>query len=154
VNGAYQISQPQPNKLYQCPEGHPYSNFAFEVKMTINQGDCGGMTIRSQSNNTDLYFFQVCQDGTYDFYKYAHNSASGPTTVLSGSPAAINQGVGKSNIIAIVANGSNFDLYINRQEVGSASDSTYSQGNIGLVASAYNSATTVTYQNARVWTMR
>jgi serine/threonine protein kinase len=154
VNSTYQISQPQPNKLYQCPESNQYSNFAFEVKMTISQGDCGGMTIRNQSNNADLYLFQVCQDGTYDFYKYAYNSASGPTTVLSGSPAAINQGVGKSNIIAVGANGSNFDLYINGQKVGSASDSTYSQGSIGLVASAYNSATIVTYQNARVWTMR
>ena len=50
VHGVYQISQPQPNKLYQCPEGNQYSNFAFEVKMTINQGDCGGLSIRSQSN--------------------------------------------------------------------------------------------------------
>jgi hypothetical protein len=38
----------------------------------------------------------------------------------------------------------------NSQKVGSASDSADRQGNIGLVASAYNNAATVTYQDAGV----
>jgi len=63
------------------------------------------------------------------------------------------KGTGQLNVIAVVANGSNFDLYINDQKVGSASDSAYSQGSIGLVASAYNNATKVTYQDARIWTI-
>lgn len=154
ANVGYQVSQPQPNKLYQCYEGHQYSNFAFEVKMTINKGDCGGLAIRSQSNNANLYLFQVCQDGSYNFYKYTSNSASSPITLTRGNPLAIKQGVGQSNTIAVIANGSNFDLYINGQKVGNTNDSTYSQGSIGLVASAYNNATTVTYQNARVWTIK
>jgi hypothetical protein len=154
VHGAYQISQPQPNKLYQCPEGNQYSNFAFEVKMTINQGDCGGLSIRSQSNYSNLYLFQMCQDGTYDFYKYTLSSPSSPTRLMSGNSPAINQGIGKSNLIAVVANGSGFNLYINSQKIGNANDNAYSQGSIGLVAGAYNNATTVTYQNARIWTIR
>ncbi|HEY4034112.1 MAG TPA: protein kinase [Ktedonobacteraceae bacterium] len=154
ANAGYQVSQPQPNKLYQCYEGNQYSNFAFEVQMTINKGDCGGLAIRSQSNYANLYLFQVCQDGSYNFYKYTLNSTSSPTTLTRGNPLAIKEGVGQSNTIAVIANGSNIDLYINGQKVGSASDSAYSQGSIGLVASAYNNATTVTYQNARVWTIK
>jgi len=73
---------------------------------------------------------------------------------MSGNSPAINQGAGKLNLIAVVANGSSFNLYINSQKVGNASDSAYSQGSIGLVAGAYNNATTVTYQNARIWTIR
>ena len=122
--------------------------------MTIDKGDCGGLAIRSQSNNANLYLFQVCQDGSYNFYKYMVNSASSPTTLTRGNPLAIKEGVGQSNTIAVVANGSNIDLYINGQKVSSTSDSAYSQGSIGLVASAYNNATTVTYQNARIWTIR
>ena len=154
VHGAYQISQPQPNKLYQCPEGNQYSNFAFEVKMTINQGDCGGLSIRSQSNYSNLYLFQVCQDGTYDFYKYTLSSPSSPIRLMSGNSPAINQGTGKSNLIAVVANGSSFNLYINNQKIDNASDNTYSQGSLGLVAGAYNNPTRVTYQNARIWIIR
>jgi len=37
---------------------------------------------------------------------------------------------------------------VNSQKVGSASDSADRQGNIGLVASAYNNVATVTYRNA------
>lgn len=154
VNGGYQISQPQQNKLYQCYEGNQYSNFAFEVKMTIKQGDCGGLAIRSQNNNTNLYLFQVCQDGSFDFYQYTSNSVGGPITLTHNNSPAIKQGIGQLNTIAVVANGNTFTLYINNQKVASASDSTYTQGSIGLVASAYNNPTTVTYQNARVWTIR
>jgi hypothetical protein len=57
------------------------------------------------------------------------------------------------NVIAVVANGSSFDLYINNQHINRASDSAYSQGKIGLFADDYNNATTVTYQDARVWTI-
>lgn len=154
VNRGYQISQPQPNKLYQCYEGNRYSNFVFEVKMTINLGDCGGLAIRSQSNNMNLYLFQVCQDGSYDFYKYTSNSASGPITLTRDNSPAIQQGIGQSNTIAVVANGSTFILYVNGQKVTSASDNDYSQGSLGLVASAYNNATIVMYRDARVWTLK
>jgi serine/threonine protein kinase len=151
VNGAYQVSQSQTNRNFFCNENIQYSNFAFEVKMTINQGDCSGLVIRSSSNGSNLYRFQVCQNGNYAFYKYTSHSAN--TTLVSGNSSAINQGTGQSNTIAVVANGSNVDLYVNSQKIDSASDSTYSQGIIGLDANAYNNATIVTYQDAKVWTI-
>ena len=66
---------------------------------------------------------------------------------------AIKRGTGGLNVIAVVANGSRFDLYVNRQKIDSASDSTYSQGSIGLVADAPDNPTTVIYQDARIWTI-
>ncbi|HEY4034113.1 MAG TPA: protein kinase [Ktedonobacteraceae bacterium] len=151
VNGTYQISQAPSNKIFLCNEGNQYSNFAFEVQMTINQGDCGGMIIRNDGSNAMDYSFQVCQDGSYGFYKYTSNSTS--STLTSGNSSAINQGTGQSNTIAIVANGSNFDLGVNSQKIDSASDGAYSTGYIGLIAEANNDATTVTYQDARAWTI-
>ncbi len=150
VNGVYQISQPQPqpNKPYQCYEGNQYSNFAVEVKMTVNQGDCGGLVIRDSSGYSKYYVFELCQDGNYFFWSAGHT-----TPLKSGNSSAIKRGRGQLNVIAVVANGSNFDLYVNSQKVDSVSDSAYSQGNIGLIAHAYNSATTIIYQDARVWTI-
>ncbi len=121
--------------------------------MAINQGDCGGMTIRDNSDNSNLYLFLVCQDGSYHFNKYMSSSAGGSTTLTNGNSSAINQGAGQSNTIAVVANGSSFDLYVNSQQIDSASDSAYSQGYVGLAAWANNDATTVIYQDARVWTI-
>lgn len=117
--------------------------------MMITQGDCGGLTIRDD-NNGNHYVFEVCQDGSYAFVKYTDGNGS---TVVNGNSSAINQGTGQTNVIAVVANGSNFDLYVNSQKIKSASNNTYSQGSIGLVAGSASNETTVTYQNARVWTI-
>ena len=151
VNGAYQISQSRTDKFYYCDnKSKQYSNFTFEVKMTINRGDCGGLVIRNDNTGRD-YIFEVSQEGFYFFLKYKSNS-SGATALMSGISSAIKQGTGQSNTIAVVANGGNFDLYVNGQKIDHASDSDdYSQGYVGLVASAINNATTVTYQDARLW---
>jgi hypothetical protein len=119
------------------------------VKMTINQGDCGGLIIRDNSDGSD--YFRVCQGGSYLFSKYTSHTSS--TILRSGSSSAINQGTNQSNVIAVVANGSSFDLYVNDQKIDSTSDNTYSQGSIGLTAGAVSNQTVVTYQNARVWTI-
>ena len=119
--------------------------------MTINQGDCGGMDIRYDGSTGKDYIFIVCQDSYYALWKYTSNTSS--TTLTSGRSSAINQGTGQSNTIAVVANGSNIDLYVNGQKIDSTSDSDYSQGKFGLIANADNSATTVTYQDARLWTI-
>ncbi|HEY4034111.1 MAG TPA: serine/threonine-protein kinase [Ktedonobacteraceae bacterium] len=154
ANGTYQISQSQLHENFICSEDtSQYSNFAAEVKMMINQGDCGGLTIRGNSDHTTMYFFRVCQNGSYSFAKYVSNSASNAIMLKSGSSAVIKQGTGQLNVIAIVANGSNFDLYVNHQKIDSASDSTYSRGGIGLFADAPDNATMVTYQDVRVWTI-
>jgi len=154
VNGAFQITQTPPNKdflykYFQCDEFNAYSNFAFEVKMRIDLGDCGGLTIRSDTSYANLYLYEVCQNGSYYFHKYTSNSSS--TSLTRGSATAINQGLGQLNVIAVVANGSTFDLYINRQKIDTANDNAYSQGIFGLIASAYTNPTAVTYQDARVW---
>ncbi len=150
ASGGYQVSQEPPSKNYICDEQSAYSNFTFEVQMTITQGDCGGLDIRNNSSNSNLYFFQICQSGTYALYKYTSNSNS--TSLASGSSQSITTGMGQANTIAIVANGGNFTLYVNRQQIDTASDSDYTQGTIGLIASTNSNATTVVYQNARVWT--
>jgi hypothetical protein len=59
--------------------------------------------------------------------------------------------LGALNLIAIVANSNTFTLYINHQLINSVQDSTYSQGQIGLVADNDNSPTEVAFSNAKVW---
>jgi biopolymer transport protein ExbD len=153
VNEAYQISLSQLNQFFDCDDlSEQYSNFTFEVKMTINQGDCGGMDIRDNVDSSSLYLFRICQGGGYRFSKYKSDSDS--TILTNGISSAINQGTGQSNTIAVVAKSSNFDLYVNGQKIDSVSDSNdYSQGYVGLVADAPNNATTVTFQDARLWTV-
>jgi eukaryotic-like serine/threonine-protein kinase len=126
------------------------SNFALEVQMKVIKGNCGGVTFRDD-RKISAYHFEVCQDGTYSLYHYdASGSAS---TLTSSSSSAIKTGLNQSNLLAIVAIGNKFDLYVNRQHIDSASDNTYQQGYIGLRASYYNSTVEVVYSNIKAWTL-
>ena len=71
-DGAYQVSQSLSGtgrlNLCSSDDKQTYSNFAFEVKMTINQGDCGGLVIRDNSDDSTLLISGV-PDGSYRFAK-------------------------------------------------------------------------------------
>ena len=114
--------------------------------MKITKGDCGGINFRNQ------YSFQVCQDGTYRLLKYAQNTSELLLNFRTSS--AIHRGLNQLNVIAIVANGSKFDLYVNKQKIDNASDSTYVAGAVGLLATpSYGNPTEVAYSDVKVWTL-
>ena len=124
------------------------SNFTFEVQMQIIQGNCGGLSLRDTTSVAHAYNFEVCQDGSYRFNRF--DNFSDERTVTSGSSGAIVTGLGQSNVIAAVANGSIFDLYANHQKIASVNDSSYSQGQFGVSAFLNTEAV---YTNARMWTL-
>jgi len=150
TGGAYHASEEQSNLYRYCSTGATFSNFAFEVQLTITQGDCGGMIFRSDGNE-NYYYFQVCRNGNYDVFK--HVSHSGSTNLGSGNSSAIHSGLGQQNEIALVANGSSFTFYVNAQQVSQLQDNSYTSGRIGLVASDHSQATDAAYSNARLWTV-
>ena len=153
TGGAYHVRTQKGGYFYPCiANTSDFDNFAFEVQMKIIKGDCGAILFRVDSGNTSFYYFRVCQDGSYALYLYNNNKGS--TLIASvTNPTAINAGLNQSNLVAVVAQGSTFDLYVNQQKVSSVSDSTYSHGKIGVVADGYlaNHPTEVVYSNARVW---
>ena len=69
TGGAYHVSQQQKGYFTHCPAHGTYSNFAFEVRLSIVQGDCGGMVFRDDGNG-HFYYFHICEDGTYGVLKY------------------------------------------------------------------------------------
>lgn len=137
MSDGYHITEQQKGTS-ECDANQNFDNVVFEVKMTIIQGDCGGMYVYG-------YNFVVCSDGTYQFFVSSYG-----TILKSGSNTGITSG---QNTIAVVANGGNFSWYLNHTQLGSASDSTFTNGNIGLVAKYLGNITRVTYRDARVWTL-
>jgi eukaryotic-like serine/threonine-protein kinase len=147
INGAYHISQSKFGNFFCAPPTITFSNLTVEVKMSIIKGGCGGIWFRG---NGPAYFFSVCQDGQYGLYLYA---SSGEQVLVSGSSAAIQAGTNQSNLIAVVANGSDFDMYANYQKIKSISNSVLSSGEINFAAVDTGSGPTeVAYSDARVWT--
>jgi eukaryotic-like serine/threonine-protein kinase len=110
-----------------------FSNFAYEVHLTIIQGDSGGIVFHANESQGSEYLFRIGIDGSYTLEIFNNNSFI--SALKSSSSTAINTGLNQTNLIAVVANGSNIDLYVNNQHIDSISDSTYSQGEIGVAAS-------------------
>ena len=154
TGGAYHVNESQQGDFRICAAGNTnFSNFAYEVQMTIVQGDRGGIGFRADDANVKFYSFRIGQDGSYELQLHVDNSRADIRTLTSGSSSAINTGLNQANTIAVVANGNTISLYVNRQEIDSVTDSTFSHGQIGVVAYDNSNPTEVAYSNAQVWTL-
>jgi flagellar basal body-associated protein FliL len=153
TGGTYHVSAPNISSLATCTaRSTNFSNFAYEVQMTIIKGDTGGILFRANATNNTSYIFYVSQAGRYELVLCPGTTCH---DIIRTAPSpAIIQGLNKPNLLAVVALGNTLTLYVNHQQVGQVTDSTLSQGQIGLVASAFATAghpTEVMYSNVRVW---
>lgn len=139
-----------------CPANNTsFSNLAFQVEMTIIKGHAGGITFRN-IRSSQSYYFYITVTGSYGLTVFSLSSTdqSVGNTLKSGFSAAIHTGLGQTNLLAAVAHGNTIDLYVNKTQVGSVVDSTYTTGRIGVAAHITASTridTDVMFKNARVW---
>ena len=163
TGGAYHVSfSPGPRTsastgfICWALDSADFRNFAFEVQMTIIKGDLGGILFRAPHDTAGGYEFIVGQNGIYQLQRWKSLTPQilvGPTFSL-----VIHRGLGQTNLIAVVAVGSTIRLYVNRQQIDSVTDSTYSHGFIALAAETYISLTDfhpteVIYSNAKLWVL-
>jgi hypothetical protein len=131
-----------------------FSNFVYQVQMTILKGDCGGLLFRNEGSDKidHFYYFTVCQDGSYELSRYREEKQPDYSLSLTaGNSSAIKQGLKQSNQIAVAVHNDTFDLYVNKQHIGSARNSEFSKGHIGVIAVPQKTDTEVAYNNAQVW---
>jgi eukaryotic-like serine/threonine-protein kinase len=132
-----------------------FRNFAFEVQMTIIKGDFGAILFRAPHDTAGGYQFVVGQNGMYILHSWK-SPTNEQILVNSTFSSVIHPGLGQTNLIAVVAEGSTIRLYVNHLQIASVTDSTYSHGSIGLFADTYISRerpTEVVYSNAKVWVL-
>lgn len=155
TGGAYHIIEANHGRFYYCvAQKTSFHNFVFQIQMTFIQGssgDYGGILIRSEGFRH--YFFRIGRDGTYLFRVYTNDSTGAGSVLTQGSSPAIHTGLNQPNILAIAARGGTFALYVNHQLVDSVNDTTYKQGQIGLVAGDEVTLTEVAFNNAKVWAL-
>ena len=149
----YQISIQQANSLQPCVDSGQYGELAYQVTMSISQGDCGGLIFRYVDNN-NFFFFEVCANGRYELGDYVNNNES---DLGFHANSAIKQGLNQQNMIAVTVQGDTINMYVNGNNIDGATDSiltgsTFSQGRVGLLAHDAGDPTSVTYIDALVWT--
>jgi eukaryotic-like serine/threonine-protein kinase len=152
--GAYHISMTQSGSFHYCIAGATtFSNFAYEVRMTLLKGDGGGLIFRADGTNGKFYYFRVNRDGSYALYLYTNTSSTQGQTLASGITRFVHTGLNIANVLAVVARGGTFDLYVNNQLIDSVSNNIYSSGQLGLAAAYVTEPTEAVFSDARVWTV-
>ncbi len=124
-------------------------NFAYRLQMVINKGDWGGPVFRSDNATNNFYYWEVHADGSYSLKVYKNNNFL--AVLISGISASIKTGLGQSNSITLVAQGSNFYLYINGQFVDHTNDTNFTSGEVGVAGGDDTNPTDVSFRNAEVW---
>jgi hypothetical protein len=152
MQNAYHVSMTQIGSFHYCIADSPdFSNFAYEVRMVISQGDGGGVIFRANGTQNKFYYFRIGRDGSYGLDLYSDSTHV--RTLASGVTPAAHTGLNVPNLLAVVARGGTIDLYVNNQRITSVNDSTYGSGQIGVGAASSTGLTEVVFSNARVWTL-
>ncbi len=148
----YQAVEAQSGYFATCfAQSTDFSNLAYQVQMTIEAGDQGGITFRSDSSTGSFYYFEINKDGTYMLKAYSNYTLMPKGILLKGFSAAIKTGLKQTNLIAITAVDNTITLYVNMQYIGSITDNSYYHGQIGVVAEDIGHPTEVVFSNAKVW---
>jgi len=154
AGGAYHAIIPQQNTFVSCSPNTAsatFSNFAFQVQMTITKGDYGGMLFRSNSTGVNYYFLSIDQTGFYSLIVYKNDTQI--KTLSSGTSSAFKTGLNQPNVITVVAQGSNLSLYINGFLATKTNDNSYTSGDIALIAGDVTHSTDVAFSNMKVWNL-
>ena len=127
------------------------SDFAFEIRMTIVNGDCGGIVFRENDQTLAAYMFAICQWGQANLFRYIPNQGMQD---LGGNPrdALVRTGLRQENVLAVVAQGPQLTLFINGQQMEQVQDSSNTTGILGTAAVDQNVSTDVTFHDATLWT--
>jgi eukaryotic-like serine/threonine-protein kinase len=154
--GAYYSTALQKGILPCLAQGPDFSDFTYQVQMTISTGDEGGLIFRSDDLNpngdpssTNYYLFGIRNDGHYSL---SYHSNQPGVLLTSGSSSAIKTGLNQPNLLTVIARGSNISLYVNQRYITSVNDSTRSSGLIGVFAQNDGNSTELAFRNAQVWT--
>ncbi len=150
--GAYYAFQPRQGYFHACiAQMTDFSNFAYEVEMTILHGDYAGILFRAvDSIDSHYYLFRVNKDGSYAFKRYIDGADSDAIVLDTGFAQAYHPA--QKNRIAAVANGNYLTLYINGQSLVTVSDAAYLRGQIGMLAGSEQQAPAeAAFSNLKVW---
>jgi len=145
TGGTYHTIIPQAGVFHSClARSKNFGNFAFEVNMSILSGDFGGIVFRADRVTTHFYSFLIKRDGSYSLKVY-YDKFGNYNEIASGMDAPLNG----TDLVGAVAQGNNIRIYVNRKRIVNVSDSTYTQGQIGIVTLSGEAA----FSHAKVWTL-
>ena len=143
-NNAYRILVSNSERhVWANPQNREFSDARIEVDATKNGGpDDNDFGIICRYGDVNAFYYGVVSsDGFYGIYKVTDNGGEpiGNDTMLESDQ--INQGTA-TNHVRFDCIGSSLSLYVNGELVDEQTDSTYTTGNVGLMAGTYTTGGT------------
>lgn len=149
-NSAYHAIATVKGAIIPCfAQATGFTNFFYQVKMTVVQGDRGGITFRANTGYGNFYFFSIAVDGSFTIESCSGYSSC--SVLHQGSDPSINTGQGQTNLIGVSAKENTLVFYVNKTSIFTIQDSTFTQGAIGVAAEDTVNTTDVAFTNAQVW---
>lgn len=139
ADGSYRILVNAANTDVWANPNLSFSDVQIEVDATKVGGDDNndyGLICRYQDSQ-NFYFFYISSDGYYAIGKMAGGEQQLIGTDSMPTSDAIKEG-NVTNRLRADCNGSTLSLYINGTFVASQEDSTYTSGDVGLIAGAFD----------------
>lgn len=146
---AYEAQEGRQGFILPCfANATNFTNFVYQVTMTIVRGGEGGIIFCANKDKKQYYLFRIDTNGNYALELYANSQYA---LLAQGTNSAILTGAGSSNTLTVLVDKGTLALFVNSIYVGSASDTTLSSGQVGVVAIDRDLPTTVAFSNAEVW---
>jgi serine/threonine protein kinase len=156
INNTYHVIVKQNNAFQACKSSVlSYDNAAFQVDVSLLAGSNAGLILRA--TDQQFYEFGIDNQGNFFFRRHDPDGAGGGsfTDLIPATRSnAIHPGKRK-NTLFVIANGNNFDLFINGVFVGEYQDSTYTNGQVGFSVETYSSveAGEASFSNFKVFSV-
>jgi hypothetical protein len=155
TGGVYRLTVIENDISRWASAGRNFGEGVYEVEATAVEGplDNGfGLLFRANPEAGDFYLFKISADGFVWIGRYLAGAEE--TTIIGDhwfeSPA-VQTGLNATNKLRVVAEGGNMILYVNEQEVGRVTDTTFSSGDVGvLVQTLGGGGVTVEFDNLSV----
>ena len=156
INNTYHAIVKQNNAFQACTSSVlSYNNAALQVEVSLLAGSDAGFILRA--TNQQYYDFGIDNQGNFFFRRHDPNG-SGGGSFTDLIPATRSNAIlpGKrNNTLFVIANGSNFDLFINGVFVGEYQDNNYASGQVGFSVETYSTvkAGEASFSNFKVYSI-
>ncbi|MDX1614100.1 MAG: hypothetical protein R3300_07290 [Candidatus Promineifilaceae bacterium] len=157
ANGVYELEVRTGYGLFTATAGQTFGDGVYELEATQLDGPLNngyGMVFRVDEAGDAFYAFEVSGDG-WVWIGYCQDRCRGQAIALVGqdwfrSPT-VNVGLGETNKLRVVAEGSLMSFYVNGIEVGRAADGRLTSGDIGVMVETLGQrGVRVAFDNYRV----
>ncbi|HXZ05380.1 MAG TPA: protein kinase [Ktedonobacteraceae bacterium] len=132
-----------------------YDNAALQVDVSLLAGSDAGLILRA--TDQQFYEFGIDNQGNFFFRRHDPDGAGGGsfTDLIPATKSTAILAGKRKNTLLVIANGSNFDLFINGVFVGEHQDSSYASGQVGFSVETYATVKTgdASFSNFKVYSV-